>query len=250
MDPKEFLDLSQELLFSTTITRNEAKRRTIASRSYYAIYLELRDYLEKKDIMIGLDRSHGDLISLVFTIVDRKLGMDVNALKGHRIKADYRITTVFSDTEANTAYKRAERVMTQLPGIVGAIDLPSLECKATNMPFRCIRILRISKQRFSPRFLLSEPNANEMRTCGKRFLTEQLKGLLQSSIPDITDLQREKNSFGTFSRDSECWIYVSASPGTQSSFVHEWFINRNGKCTSGTKANPNDMVNFVANNLY
>lgn len=91
----EYLDLARELTGKdTTPASQSAKLRSAISRSYYAAFIQARNFLrDRESLRIPRENSHQFVISQFKNSPDderrRKLGERLQILRGHRRQADY-----------------------------------------------------------------------------------------------------------------------------------------------------------------
>jgi hypothetical protein len=101
VNPLEFLTVTANNLKNET---NESDIRTSMSRSYYALYLEIRDKLVKIG-NIPCPKDHG-LISDVFFCSGipadtKEIGINLSTLREYRRQADYEMGKFFDSKNSN-----------------------------------------------------------------------------------------------------------------------------------------------------
>lgn len=95
--PQDFLKLSNELLNSKTLNKNEALFRSIVSRSYYSAFLTAREKIDSLETMAlnhPLHNMHQQVAEVLqnrgkFFIQDPGLSSDLVELHNYRVDADY-----------------------------------------------------------------------------------------------------------------------------------------------------------------
>ena len=99
-DPLEFLRVAESLAAGDT---SEANLRTAVSRTYYAVFLVMRERFEVE----GKRNIHGRVIGAVYAY-DKMAGERLQKLEALRILADYRFQTWTPSTEtgATTTERR------------------------------------------------------------------------------------------------------------------------------------------------
>jgi len=120
-DWSEYLNLARELAGqATSISSNEAKRRSAISRAYFAAFCSAKNHLEYKDHNAKIPpggEAHG-YVWRQFKESDnqlrREVGEDLNRLNTHRGKADYAPTISKIDDTTFTALLIAENVLSNL----------------------------------------------------------------------------------------------------------------------------------------
>ena len=118
MDPIEFFTVTANKLKNS---KDEPDIRTSINRSYYAIYIEIRDTLAKKG-NIPCPKDHG-LISNVFFcpgIPDevREIGVNLSTLREQRRQADYEMGKFFDSNNANLSFNLADTTHKKFQGFM------------------------------------------------------------------------------------------------------------------------------------
>jgi len=116
-DWKDFINLAQELIFNHSTNYSEALYRTVISRSYYGIFKQVEDYLDRLNVSLPDRDNRGRKLGshekrIYFLRIHnnpqvRRFGYKLNDLKRQRKKADYRATENISKTEADKAIRDA-----------------------------------------------------------------------------------------------------------------------------------------------
>ena len=113
----QYLDLARELTGKdTTPATEEAKLRSAISRSYYAAFIEARNFLrDRESLTIPRENSHQFVISQFKNSPDdesrRKLGERLQILRSHRRQADYEDTITGLIGKSEEALGLARRII-------------------------------------------------------------------------------------------------------------------------------------------
>jgi uncharacterized protein (UPF0332 family) len=116
-DPKDFLGFSDTILASHS---TEATYRSAISRSYYAVFLKLREKLRAKfpSLIVGLGKDHSTVLNALKEAHYFNIACKYNELREERGKADYDLNVIFLERQANEVLKDAKDLIEN--------DLPSI----------------------------------------------------------------------------------------------------------------------------
>jgi hypothetical protein len=110
MDPLSFLNHTAHKLKDS---KHEADQRTVASRSYYAVYHKIRELL--KTAQVPLDDDHGSLYNCFFLPnmppEVRTIGKNLQTLYDFRRRADYKLHDSWYKTDSEKSYSLAHQIM-------------------------------------------------------------------------------------------------------------------------------------------
>ena len=120
MEPKAFLDLAANLKDG----RNEASWRTSVSRSYYALFNRIAQFINNN--IVALSNSAEDHKKIYFYLnycgveTVQAIAKSLNSLRVNRNDADYRLDLDrFDENCANTAFIQARIAMQDFENAVG-----------------------------------------------------------------------------------------------------------------------------------
>jgi len=215
MNPKDFLAVANQLLDKS----NEAKYRTSANRSYYTLFLSLKNHLSGSPYNIIFSRysTHLDLRSVAeigkMTIQSSSGRIPIAGVlkETHekRIDADYEIKKVFRFEDAEDSYDEVNNILGQ--------SLPPLNI-FLNQILKCCRIIKISN--YPERFLFIYPNCKKTITCGSKELGKEL-----STIGDV-NIEIDPSQIRLFDENAcnnEYWLY-SKNDGGKYKYYYRTFV--------------------------
>ncbi len=107
MDPKDFLDLAQNL----SRTNNEASLRTCISRSYYALFNLMAQFINKEVEKLSHSAEDHEKVYRYFNNCGLPnvaiIASDLNDLRDGRNDSDYKLNLRFDSNEATLMYFKA-----------------------------------------------------------------------------------------------------------------------------------------------
>jgi len=109
MRPITFLNITAKLLKTQ---KHQANWRSSASRSYYAMYHEIKQLYKSESIELGKDHGvlHQCLISCTGFPEIQGIGKHIQTLYLCRIKADYELSEEYTRKDAEMAYDLAHKI--------------------------------------------------------------------------------------------------------------------------------------------
>ena len=99
----------------------EAYWRSATSRSYYAVFGEIRYILEDKGYKFRRTRVHSEVIRFLKSspfLIQRKTGLDLDRLRRERNKADYDGNIKLTRRRARKSYQLAKGIEKVLPKLL------------------------------------------------------------------------------------------------------------------------------------
>lgn len=110
MYPSDFLNFTARSLKDDP---QEANLRSSISRSYYSIYHQIKQALEKEGVSLGDDHKVLPLcfFNSGFTHDVVAIGSSIQTLHADRKKADYHLNKIVNKNHANSSFKMANKVV-------------------------------------------------------------------------------------------------------------------------------------------
>lgn len=124
--PSALLTAAKELQNKRSISDKECSARTVAGRSYYAVYLEVREAVRAAYRNPAFDTTHSTLAESLEADSDpdvNRVGTLLRSLFAMRSRADYRIRDTLTEFDALGQISSAEEVFKLLPRIRSKIPL-------------------------------------------------------------------------------------------------------------------------------
>lgn len=116
-----YLQVADKLMGLSDAALLEAYWRSATSRSYYAVFGEIRYRLEREGHVFGRSKVHSQVIRTLRssrTRIRRRVGINLDRLRKERNRADYDRDIKFARRRAQRSYQFAKEIEKALPELL------------------------------------------------------------------------------------------------------------------------------------
>lgn len=135
--PEEFLTVASDLHAGIVIPATEGRHRSVGSRAYYSVYLQLRQELRAIKGDLSYNIGHGKMVDWLGksgVAVLMNFAEELRLLRGLRFKGDYRVAESYSLNDAKFALVTAKSLHSRLASVVQAIKTTPVELPTHEPP--------------------------------------------------------------------------------------------------------------------